>query len=62
MVTLNRGALNERVGSVYAIGEWYGQRVGDVWANLWRGPLHKSPSDRVKEFLTGKVNVSIYDP
>lgn len=62
VVTLNRAALNERVGSVYAISEWYGLHVGDLWANLWRGPYRKSIADRIKEGVTGKTNISIYDP
>jgi phenylacetate-CoA ligase len=61
-VVLNRNSLDERVGSVYAISEWVGLHVGDVWMNLWRAPLHTCVCARVQEALTGKVMCSIYDP
>jgi len=41
---------------------WYGLESGDTWVKLWRGDIHLPLKSKVKQFLTGRHTISIYDP
>lgn len=41
---------------------WYGLESGDTWVKLWRGDMELPLKSKVKQFLTGRYTISIYDP
>jgi phenylacetate-CoA ligase len=41
---------------------YYKLHLGSVWARLWRGSYKKTVKEKLKEIITGRFDVTIYDP